>query len=239
MARVLITGASSGIGAQLAQDYARQGWHVFACGRDETRLTALQAFGQVQPLLFDVTSPEQVQQALQGVTALDLVILNAGTCEYMSVTNWQVTPFEQVIQTNLSSISYCLAALLPNLTAGSTLAIVDSLARLLPFTRSQAYGASKAAVHFLTQTLAVDLASQGIRVCAISPGFVRTPLTDRNTFAMPALMNVEQASARIQTGLAKGKAVVAFPRRLYWPLLLMSRLPYRCRVWLAQRMRTA
>ncbi len=239
MARVLITGASSGIGAQLAQDYARQGWHVFACGRDEARLNALQAFGQVQPLLFDVTSPEQVQLALGELTSLDLVILNAGTCEYMSVENWQTAPFEQVIQTNLSSINYCLAALLPNLMAGSTLAIVDSLARLLPFTRSQAYGASKAAVHFLTQTLAVDLASQGIRVCAISPGFVRTPLTDRNTFAMPALMNVEQASVRIQTGLTKGKAVVAFPRRLYWPLLLMSRLPYRCRVWLAQRMRTA
>ncbi|WP_028116905.1 SDR family NAD(P)-dependent oxidoreductase [Ferrimonas senticii] len=237
MATVLITGASSGIGAQLAKDYAAKGWKVYACGREPTRLEPLQQFGAVTCLRFDVTDPQQCAASLGGITDIDLAILNAGTCEYIDCDDWQADKFGQVIRANLDSVNYCLAALLPNLKTGSALAVVDSLARLLPFTRSQAYGASKAAVHYLTQTLAVDLEPKGIRVVAVSPGFVKTPLTDRNQFAMPTLLSVEEASRRISQGIASNKAVVAFPKRLYWTLTLLSWLPLRWQYKLCRRMK--
>ncbi len=236
MGTVLITGASSGIGAQLARDYAADGWRVLACGRNQAALDALSASG-IEPLLFDVQDPDEVTHALGHCTAPDLVILNAGTCEYLDVADWDSEAFTTVVATNLIGISHCLAALLPRLKAGSTLALVDSLARLLPFTRAQAYGASKAAVHYLAQTLAVDLEARGVRVVAISPGFVKTPLTDRNRFAMPTLMPVEEASRRIRQGLASGRRFIAFPRRLHWTLALLSRLPKGWKIRLCQWMK--
>ncbi|QIZ75676.1 SDR family NAD(P)-dependent oxidoreductase [Ferrimonas lipolytica] len=236
MPSVLITGASSGIGARLAQDYAADGWRVTACGRNAAHLAHLQQFGDVQPCIFDVTELVQCQQALRAVAAPDLVILNAGTCEYIDCECWNSDDFNLVINSNISSINHCLSELLPILKEGAVIAIVDSLARLLPFTRSHAYGASKAAVHFLAKTLAVDLASRQIRVVSISPGFVRTPLTQRNDFAMPGLIEVDDASERIRAGIAAGKRSVAFPKRLYWPLKVLSWLPDGWQIACCQRM---
>ncbi|SHH77748.1 SDR family NAD(P)-dependent oxidoreductase [Ferrimonas marina] len=227
MPTVLITGASSGIGRQLAVVHAAQGWQVMACGRNSEALKQLAAdsSGAIEPLVFDVTDASACQQALSECALPERVILNAGTCEYMSVEDWQTKPFDLVVGANLVGISNCLGPLLPRMSAGSTLALVDSLARLLPFTRAQAYGASKAAVYYLAQTLAVDLADRGIKVVSISPGFVRTPLTDRNEFAMPALMEVEDACDRIMDGLGAGRSHIVFPRRLAWSLKALSLLP--------------
>ncbi|GAA5190316.1 SDR family NAD(P)-dependent oxidoreductase [Ferrimonas gelatinilytica] len=236
MATVLITGASSGIGRQLARDYAADGWDVLACGRDPERLEAV-ASDKIQPLSFDVMDVEGARRALTECPRPDMVILNAGTCEYLDVENWDGEAFDSVVATNLIGISHCLGPLLPRLQSGSTLALVDSLARLLPFTRAEAYGASKAAVHYLTQTLAVDLEPRGVRVVAISPGFVETPLTDRNTFDMPTLMPVEEASERIRQGLASRRRFIAFPRRLHWTLTLLSWLPKGLKIRICQWMK--
>jgi len=225
MKRVLITGASSGIGLQLARDYLAQGDAVWACGRDATRLAPLQALGATL-LCFDGRDAAACQQAAEAVPALDLAILNAGTCEYIEDARaFDGALFARVIETNLIATGQVLAAFLPRLVRGGRLALVSSSVTWLPLPRAEAYGASKAALDYLAASLRLDLARQGIAVSLVRPGFVATPLTARNDFPMPGLLTVEQAARRIRQGLDRGQLEVQFPRRLIWPLRLLGALP--------------
>ncbi|WP_084221376.1 SDR family NAD(P)-dependent oxidoreductase [Shewanella fidelis] len=227
--RVLITGASSGIGLQLAQDYLADGWQVYACGRNPQALSQLAG---AERLLFDVTDNEQVQaqaKALtaKGVNSFDLVILNAGSCEYIDdAKQFDAELFERVIRTNLIAMGYCLAAFTPLIKAGGRLGLMGSSAVYLPFPRAEAYGASKAGVQYLASSLAIDLKPHNIGVSVICPGFVKTPLTDKNDFAMPMRLSSEQASNAIRQGLAKGVREIHFPKRFTLLLKLISLLPF-------------
>lgn len=223
--RVLITGATSGIGRQLALDYRRSGWQVWGCGRDGERLQALANEG-ITPLQFDARDSAAMAEVAAGLPALDLLILNAGNCEYMDLAQgFDGALFARVIETNLVATGHALAAFLPRLAAGSRLAIVSSSVSWLPLPRAEAYGASKAALDYLAATLRLDLAARGIGVTLIRPGFVRTPLTAKNDFPMPCLVTVEEASRAIMSGLAAGRHQIHFPRRFIWLLRLLGALP--------------
>ncbi|MCG9729888.1 SDR family NAD(P)-dependent oxidoreductase [Shewanella sp. Isolate13] len=229
---VLITGASSGIGLQLAQDYIAEGWQVFACGRNQQALSQLKGTEQ---LVFDITDKDEVNvQAsiikLKLSAPLDLVILNAGSCEYINdAVNFDAELFERVIRTNLIAMGYCLSAFTPLISKGGRLALMGSSAVYLPFPRAEAYGASKAAVQYLAASLAIDLKPHDIGVSVICPGFVKTPLTDKNDFPMPMQQSAEQASIAIRKGLHKGTREIHFPKRFTWLLKLMALLPRR--IW--------
>ncbi|MBW3811338.1 SDR family NAD(P)-dependent oxidoreductase [Aeromonas hydrophila] len=223
--RVLITGATSGIGFQLALDYRRAGWQVWGCGRDGERLLALGRHG-ITPLQFDGRDASAVSEAAAGLPRVDLVILNAGNCEYMDVAEgFDGALFARVIETNLIATGHALAAFLPLLGAGGRLAIVSSSVSWLPLPRAEAYGASKAALDYLADTLRLDLAGKGIGVTLIRPGFVQTPLTAKNDFPMPCLVTVEEASRAIMAGLTAGRHQIHFPRRFIWLLRLLVALP--------------
>ncbi|HHQ4629174.1 SDR family NAD(P)-dependent oxidoreductase [Aeromonas hydrophila] len=223
--RVLITGATSGIGFQLALDYRRAGWQVWGCGRDGERLLALGRHG-ITPLQFDGRDASAVSEAAASLPRVDLVILNAGNCEYMDVAEgFDGALFARVIETNLVATGHALAAFLPLLGAGGRLAIVSSSVSWLPLPRAEAYGASKAALDYLADTLRLDLAGKGIGVTLIRPGFVQTPLTAKNDFPMPCLVTVEEASSAIMAGLTAGRHQIHFPRRFIWLLRLLGALP--------------
>ncbi len=238
MKRALITGASSGIGRQLALDYSHAGWQVFALGRDAGRLEALQAEATgIEPCQCDQSDRPALARLAERVPPLDLLILNAGTCEYMdSVIPFDDERFARVIDTNLIGTGNVLAAMLPKLQRGGRLALVGSAVTRLPLTRSEAYGASKAGIDYLAACLRLDLYRHGIGVSLIQPGFVRTPLTDKNDFPMPTLMTTQAAARRIRQGLDKGKSRIAFPRRLHWSMALLAWLPTGWWVRLAQFM---
>jgi NAD(P)-dependent dehydrogenase (short-subunit alcohol dehydrogenase family) len=104
---------------------------------------------------------------------------------------------------------------------------VSSVAGYGGLPTSLVYGATKAALINLTETLYLDLAPRGIGVYLINPGFVKTPLTDRNTFRMPALISADEAAAEILAGLARGCFEIHFPRRFTRWLKLLRVLPYR------------
>lgn len=236
MKRVLITGASSGIGQQLALDYATHGWQVTACGRNEARLAALrEQHSAITTLCFDITDLAATRQALATSTA-DLVILCAGTCEYLNDGVVDAELVARVLNTNLLGPVNCLDALLPQLQAGSRVALVGSTASLVPLPRAEAYGASKAALAYFARSLAVDLTKRGISISLILPGFVATPLTDRNDFAMPMIITPAQASTYIRQGLAKGRAEIAFPPVFAALLRITAILPQTLQRWLAKRM---
>lgn len=210
--KILITGATSGIGHELALRYASEGHDVIACGRNEAKLKQLQQqHSSIQPLCFDLTDYENYPTWDQG-QSLDLVIFNAGDCEYIDdPLDFDAKKFERVININLISIGYGLQTWLKHIKTGGRVALVSSSAGLLPLPRAEAYGASKAAVTYLGKTLAVRLSELNIHVSVVHPGFVKTPLTDKNTFDMPMIISTEEAAKKIMSGLAKGKSEINFP----------------------------
>ncbi|MCC5827721.1 SDR family NAD(P)-dependent oxidoreductase [Alkalimonas sp.] len=240
----LITGASSGIGRQLAIHYAKAGWRVLAVARSTDALNALaQQHAGIQPFTADLTQEKDIAALCQAVAdsgqPLDLAILNAGTCVYVDATDLKLSDFEQTFAINFFALVALSAALLPLLKQATTgrLALVSSLAHYFPFTRAEAYGASKAAVSYFADSLRADWASEGVAVSLIEPGFVDTPLTQKNDFAMPFLLTVEDATNRIVSGLDKSKPRIRFPKRLVWSLNLLRVLPYRWRIRLAKGMK--
>ena len=224
MKTLLITGATSGIGKALAEHAANSGYNVIACGRNENVLDSLSKHTNIQACQFDVTSLEDTREALRTQT-FDVAILNAGTCEYVDVDDFEPDMFRRVFEPNFFGVVNCVDAILPILKKGNKVVIVDSMARLLPFTRSQAYGASKAALHYFTKSLEVDLHDKGIDVQAVSPGFVETPLTDKNDFEMPMKITASEAAKAMLKGIESNKQTIFFPRLFGLILRFMHILP--------------
>lgn len=239
MKTMLITGASSGIGRATAVAAASAGWQVIACGRNQERLEELRReVPGIETRAFDLLDEAACAEALAGVRP-DVAVLNAGICEYVDIEHWDAALFRRVFEANFFSVINCLSQLLPKAGRGSQIVFVDSLARLLPFTRSEAYGASKAAIHYLCKSLEVDLRDRGITVQSVSPGFVRTPLTDRNDFAMPMRVEPEAAAQAILRSIESRKSSGYFPTLFAGVLRFLGALPSAVQVavcaWLAQR----
>ncbi|MFT5542409.1 MAG: short-subunit dehydrogenase [Glaciecola sp.] len=224
MAKILITGATSGIGEALAKLCAEHGHFIIACGRNQEKLAELAQHNNIDACQFDVTDEQATKEALAGVTC-DIAVLNAGTCEYVDVTNVEADMFKRVFEANVFGVINVVTSLLPNLRKGNKLVFVDSLARLLPFPRSQAYGGSKAALNYIAKSFEVDLAHTGIKVQTLSPGFVKTPLTDKNDFPMPMVINAEAAAEYMLKGIFSSSSNVYFPRRFGFIIRLLNLLP--------------
>ncbi|NVK25501.1 MAG: SDR family NAD(P)-dependent oxidoreductase [Gammaproteobacteria bacterium] len=226
MSTVLMTGATSGIGLELFNKYVEQGYDVIACGRNQEKLTELEPKAKAT-MRFDVNEPEQIKSAIQSFEGnIDIAILNAGDCRYIDdVVNFDGQLFADVINTNLTSMGFLLQNILPKLSANGQLVLVSSSATILPFSRAQAYGASKAGLDYLANSLRIDLAPKNISVSLVHPGFIKTPLTDRNDFPMPFIISSEEAAIRIYKGVSARKPYIHFPKRLTLLLKLIAWLP--------------
>jgi NAD(P)-dependent dehydrogenase (short-subunit alcohol dehydrogenase family) len=222
---VLITGATSGIGFALYEKYTAQGDNVIACGRDKNKLQKLctKAF---KNLVFDMTEPAQVESVSVDIEEIDILILNAGDCKYIDdAKHFDGKMFSDIISTNLSSLGALLQFFLPLVKKGGQVVFVSSSATIVPFPRSEAYGASKAGMDYLANSLRLDLVCEDIGVTLVHPGFIKTPLTDKNTFEMPFLLSSEEAASRIFTGINRRAKYLHFPRRLTVLLKVFSLLP--------------
>jgi NAD(P)-dependent dehydrogenase (short-subunit alcohol dehydrogenase family) len=244
MKRIWLTGASSGIGAALAGQLLQAGHQVAVSARSSGPLEDLATRYAEQVLVVpgDLTDAEQVRAIGERIArqwgALDCVILNAGTCEYIEVRQFEAAMIERVVSTNLFAASYCIEAALPLLRQGNRphLVGVGSSVTFLPLPRSEAYGASKAAMRYLLQSLRIDLAAEGIDVTLVSPGFVDTPLTQKNDFPMPMRWPVERAARHIAERLDKRPHEIAFPTPFIAILKLLGRLPSSLQLAIGRRL---
>ncbi|MEL0659229.1 SDR family NAD(P)-dependent oxidoreductase [Psychromonas arctica] len=222
---ILITGATSGIGYSLFEQYSEQGEQVIVCGRNQQQLSSM---GNVafKTCCFDITDQQAIEEASRTIESLDVLILNAGNCRYIDdAKHFDGELFADVIQTNLISLGWLLQYLLPKVKKGGQVVFVSSSATLLPFQRSEAYGASKAGVDYLAKSLKLDLIKEEIDVTLIHPGFIKTPLTDKNDFSMPFLLSSDEAASRIIIAIEKRKSYAHFPKRLTLLLKAISLLP--------------
>lgn len=230
--KVLITGGTSGLGEALFYRYITEGYDVIACGRNQNKLEQLQQVAskdsnnQFLTLNFDITDEKAVAEKSSSIDAIDVLILNAGDCQYIDdVMKFDHNAFVSVVSTNLLSVSALLKHFLPKVKRGGQIVLVSSSVTIMPFTRAQAYGASKAGLDYLAKSLRLDLIPHQIGVTLIHPGFIKTPLTDKNDFAMPFMLSAYDAAFRVFEGVEKRKRYLHFPKRLTLLLKIFSFLP--------------
>lgn len=234
--RIWIVGASSGIGEALARELLQRGATVALSARREAPLRALageaidKGTALLRPLdVLDAQAVREAWQSLQEEGGIDLVLWVAGTYRPMRATDFDLEKAREILAINVEGVFNGLACVLPTLISRrrGAIGIVSSVAGYGGLPLALVYGPTKAALNNLAQSLYLDLNPLGIGVHLINPGFVETPLTSQNTFAMPALMPAAQAARRILAGLERGEFEIHFPRRFTWMLKFASLLPHR------------
>ncbi|MGP5203040.1 SDR family NAD(P)-dependent oxidoreductase [Psychrobacter aquimaris] len=222
---ILITGATSGIGNQLAKDYLLEGHYVYAVGRDDEALAELKALG-AETVNLDLMDREKVIEAFEKIAEVDLAICGAGMCEYLDMPDFDSSVFMKVMSVNMGTLSHAIEGVLPKLIASKgRLVGIGSASAYVPFARAEAYGSSKAAIHYLMKTLQISLAPYDVSVSLVIPGFVETPMTKQNDFPMPFIQTTAQASQAIRDGIESGHDVIEFPKKLTLPLKALGTLP--------------
>ncbi len=232
---VWITGASSGIGQALARRMAAAGWTVAASARGAEALEALAAeptAGRIRAYPLDVTNHAACRATVAAIERdlgpIGTAVLAAGTHVPTDARDFDVASIRQLVEINLMGVVHAVDAVLPGLIArrGGRLAIVSSVAGYRGLPSAAGYGATKAALINFAESLKFDLDRVGVITQVVCPGFVRTPLTDRNEFPMPFLMEVDAAAERLFRGLQGTSFEITFPRRFAFILKLIGMLPY-------------
>ena len=236
---VWLVGASTGIGRATASALHQQGAQVVVSARSADALNAFaDAHVGAVALPLDVTDAAAVKAAAGALIAkgpLDCVVYCAGHYHAMDAMHMDLSDLLRHNEINYLGALYLLDAVVPHLLAQPVdrhtgqrghISLMGSVAGYRGLPNSLAYGPTKAALINLAETLYLDLATRGVGVSLINPGFVDTPLTRQNQFKMPALISPEQASLEILTGWARGEFEIHFPKRFTRWMKVLQLLPY-------------
>ena len=243
---IWITGASSGIGRGLALALAREGSTVAASARSQADLAQLcddarDLPGEIVAFPLDVTDAGAVRRTVETIEtelgSIDLAVLNAGIYVRNEPAVASINLFRMHLEVNVMGIVHGLEPILERFISRRRghVAVVASIAGYRGLPRASAYGASKAALINLCEALKIELRGSGITISLVNPGFVKTPLTDKNDFPMPFLMSLDKATDVILSGIEKGRFEIAFPKRLAFLMKVGRVLPYTLYFWLARR----
>lgn len=257
-ARLLITGASSGIGRALALAYARDGASLVLLGRDAERLEAAAraclAVGaqEAETYVADVRDRDAMARIVQSAhdkRPIEILIANAGVATGLSPGQIVETPeaVRAMLAINVAGIFNTVEPAIAPMCARKSgrIAIVGSMAGVRALPHSPAYCAAKACVHMWADCLRAQLASHGVHVALIVPGYVKTPMSARTIVKtpfsaraaakpsasgsvdtwQPGALSDEDAARIIKRGLERRRGVIAFPRYMYWAMRLFSFLP--------------
>jgi NADP-dependent 3-hydroxy acid dehydrogenase YdfG len=229
-----VTGAGKGIGRALAKRLSEEGWVVAASARTKNDLASLQeeaVSAKVHTFPLDITNATATKEAIERIETelgrLSLVVLNAGTYVPMSANTFNLEKFRKLVETNLMGTANGLAHIMPKFIGRKAghIAVVGSLAGYRGLPTSAAYGATKAGLINMCEALRPELEYHGVRLTLISPGFVETPLTDKNDFPMPFLIPVDEAVENIMRGLNGSTFEISFPGRFAFLMKILRILP--------------
>lgn len=232
---ILITGASSGIGAALAQYYADAGVHLYITGRNKDRLHEVKAKCEsmsavVNAQIINVTDEVKMADWVSQIPQLNLVIANAGISGGTGgrLDGEPISEARRIMDVNLYGVLNTIEPALEkmkNQDKGGQIALVSSLAGFRGWPSSPAYSASKGAVRFYGEALRGALRRTKIKVNVICPGFVTSRITDQNDFPMPLKMEANKAAGIIARGLSKNKGRICFPLPMHFMSWFIGVLP--------------
>lgn len=233
---IWITGASTGIGRATALHYLGAGHSVIACARSPTKLQRLAGeaaglAGHLYTFTADVCDLEVLEAGYNAAIAdmgePDCAILNAGTHVPTPVAELRIDDFRTLMDVNYMGVinSLSLAHATMKARGRGQIAIVASLAGYRGLPLASAYGASKAALINLAESMREEMALEGIDLRLVNPGFVKTPLTDLNDFPMPFLMPADEAALALARGLESRRFEIFFPRKFGFVMKLLRALP--------------
>ncbi len=233
-ATVWIVGASTGIGAATARLLLQAGARVVLSARSRDKLLEVaRGFDAATVLPLDITDSAAVRGAWSAVRStlgrVDLALVVAGTHQEMRAWDLREDEARKLLDVNLMGPINVTAATVEDLIrqGSGAIALVASVAGYRGLPKALIYGASKAALVNFAETLYLDLRPRGIGVYLVMPGFVKTPLTDRNDFHMPNLITAEEAAREIAQGLRDRRFEIDFPKAFTRKLRLLRLLPYR------------
>jgi len=235
---VWITGASSGIGREVALRLAREGHRVAASARNAEQLGTLAvacetSAGSITAFPLDVRDAGAASETFKAIEAalgpVERAIFGAASYHQVEAADFRAEDFARDVQVNVLGVANCLEPVMRAMIERrrGRLAIISSVAGYRGLPSAAYYGATKAALINLAEALKFDLDRYGVRIQLIDPGFVRTPMTAKNRFAMPFLLEPEDAAARIVRGLSGSGFEITFPKRFTYLLKVLRCLPYR------------
>ena len=240
--KIWITGASSGIGKALAEKFAAEGWMVAVSARRKEILDEMSKHENIFSYPLDVTNQDQIKTSfgkiIEDFNGLDLCVFSSGTYDPKLEQEINIVQNKFVMETNFFGVLYCVNAVekyFKDKKYGH-ISIVSSVAAYRGLPNSSGYGPSKAALTNLTESLYFDFKKHNVRISLISPGFIKTPLTNQNTFNMPFIKTPEFAANKIFNGLTKSSSFeIHFPIELTLFLKILRILPYRIYLFLINK----
>lgn len=223
-----LVGASEGLGRELARKLSVEGAHLVLSARNAERLESLVAeLPNARAVPLDVTDTDAVRRAAADVGAIDGVIYNAGAYDPMRATEWDSEAALAMLDVNFTGAMRVLGEVMPQLVGRGRgdVTLIGSLAGYRGLPAAVGYGASKAALISLAETMRFDLKGTGVVVRIVNPGFIKTRLTQKNSFSMPMLMEPEDAATRVMAAMRKRRFRTDFPAPFSWAIRSLSYLP--------------
>ena len=242
---ILVIGGSFGIGEELCKELSKLGANLAIIARSKDKIEKLQKSlpGNNLSITCDISKQADLKNLSKKIAQkwqkVDIMIFCAGIYEPMNLSNFDLKKAQNIININFSSFLNLLDAFLPSFKEKkiSHLAITSSVAGYFGMKNSLAYGASKAALSNLSESLFYELKQYETKVQIINPGFVETRLTNQNNFKMPGIISANKAAQIIIKNLPKNKFEIKFPFLFTLAMKFMSILPYKIRLFLLKNVK--
>ena len=231
--KIWITGASSGIGRSLAIKFANEGWKVAASARRENLLNELSnKYPNIESFPLDVTDINKCNSVFKEIIEkfenIEICVFGTGIHDPESEKEFNLDKIKKIMEVNFFGVMNSINSVYSyyNEKKSGQISIISSVAGYRGLPAAGAYCASKSALTSFTESLHFEMKRKNVRVTLISPGFIKTPMTDQNDFPMPMIKSPEFAAEQIYLGLIKKKGFeIHFPKAFTFIMKILRILP--------------
>lgn len=237
---IWIIGASSGIGREMSLQLAHLGANVFASSRsfDLLNSLAIESNNKILPLPLNVLNIDEIKEQYNKLPSLDLVIYLAADYSPIKIENFDANIANHIIDINLKGAINITSIVLPNFIKNKSghLSYFASIAGYIGLPSSSVYGATKAAIINMAESIYLEAKEYNVDISIVNPGFVKTKLTDKNNFEMPFIMNVDQAAKYTIEGYQSGDFCIVYPKLFSYFFRILRIFPYFIHLYFAKKL---